>query len=137
MFTGHQTSTRVRLSWSGNAVSRTRADLVRMATAAAGVLASAGLLVGCSASGTVGIGSNVVSKATVEHNVAKQLAAEVHQPLPKISCPGDLQARIGTKMTCVLTPQGANARYDVTVKVSSLKNGIAHFTAQVANQPLG
>lgn len=101
------------------------------------VLAGAGLLTGCSAGGSIGFGPKVVSQATVEHNVSQQLAAEVHQPPPAVSCPDDLPAKVGAKMTCVLTPQGATTRFDVTVTVDSLKNGQAHFTAQVAKQPLG
>lgn len=107
---------------------------MRTAAVIMGVLTGAATLSGCS--GSVGIGPKVVSQATVEHNVAEQLAAEVHQPLPNVKCPDDLPAKIGARMTCVLTPQGATTRYDVTVTVDSLKNGTAHFTAQVAKQPL-
>ncbi|MHB8681560.1 MAG: DUF4333 domain-containing protein [Acidimicrobiales bacterium] len=91
---------------------------------------------GCTASASIGIGPPVVAKSTVEHNVAVQLANETHQPLPNISCPGDLTAKVGTTMQCVLTAQGSTVRYGVTVTVNSVSNGTAHFSAQVGKQPI-
>jgi hypothetical protein len=98
----------------------------------------ASLIAGCTAgvSASVGIGTSDVPRSTVEHNVAAQLAAERHQPLPNISCPGDLPARVGAKIVCVLTAQGSTTRYAVTVTVNSLSGTTAHFTAQVADKPM-
>ena len=78
-----------------------------------------------------GCGKKVVSKSTVETQVAKQLAAVAKQPIPKVSCPDDLDAKVGAKMTCTLTPQGSKTTYPVTVTVSSISNGVAHFHAEV------
>jgi hypothetical protein len=80
-----------------------------------------------------GCGKKVVSRSTVESQVAKELAAKVNppQPIPKVSCPDDLDAKVGAKMTCTLTPKGEATTYPVTVTVSSVTNGVAHFDAQV------
>jgi hypothetical protein len=78
-----------------------------------------------------GCGKKAVPEKTVENEVAKQLAAEVNQPTPAVKCPGDLTAKVGTKMTCTLTPQNSTTTYPVTVTVTSVSNGIAHFSAVV------
>jgi hypothetical protein len=105
---------------------------VRMVIAAA---SCAAFLAGCSASIT--IGHPQVSVATLDHNVAQQLAAIKHQPVPNVSCPKPLDAVVGAKVQCVLTAQGSTTRYAVSVVVNSVSNGTAHFTATVANQPMG
>jgi len=116
--------TEVRRDWVGR-----RAPLLAVAAAAIGLLS------GCS--GSVGLGPQVVDRATVEHNVAHQLASELHQPVPTVTCPGDLPAKLRAHIQCVLVAQGSTTRYAVTVTVNSLSGGTAHFTAQVADQPLG
>jgi hypothetical protein len=80
-----------------------------------------------------GCGGKVVSKSTVESQVAKELAAEVHQPQPKVVCPDDLKAKVNASMICVLTPSGQTTTYNVTVTVTSVTNGVAHFHAVVAS----
>lgn len=102
----------------------TTRGLALIATGCAGAL----VLVGC--------GAKVVSESTVEANVAKQLAAQVNQPTPKIDCPGDLDAKVGASYQCKLTAQGDTAVYPVTVKVTSLKDGTARFSAEVGTAPL-
>jgi len=79
-----------------------------------------------------GCGGKVVSQKTVETQVASELASELHQPTPKVVCPGDLKAKVGASMVCKLTAQGSTTSYNVTVTVSSVTNGVAHFNAQVA-----
>jgi hypothetical protein len=102
----------------------TNRGLTLLATGCAGVL----LLVGC--------GAKVVSETTVEANVAKQLAAAVNQPTPKVDCPGDLDAKVGATYECKLTAQGDTDTYPVTVKVTSLKDGTARFSAVVGDAPV-
>jgi hypothetical protein len=82
-----------------------------------------------------GCGKKVVPQSTVETQVATQVAAEVHQPKPNVSCPGDLDAKVGATMTCVLTPQNSTTSFNVTVKVNSISNGTAHFGISVASTP--
>jgi hypothetical protein len=78
-----------------------------------------------------GCGKKAVPEKTVESEVAKQLAAEASQPTPDVKCPGDLTAKVGTKMTCTLTPQDSTTTYPVTVTVTSVADGVAHFSAEV------
>jgi hypothetical protein len=84
-----------------------------------------------------GCGKKVVSQSTVEKQVAQQLAAQVHQPLPKVVCPGDLDAKVGTTMKCTLTPQASSQVLPVTVTVTSVTNGVAHFHAVVGQATSG
>ncbi|MBV9487527.1 MAG: DUF4333 domain-containing protein [Frankiaceae bacterium] len=80
-----------------------------------------------------GCGKKAVPEKTVESEVAKQLAEDVNQATPAVKCPGDLTAKVGTKMICTLTPQDSTTTYPVTVTVTSVANGVAHFSAEVGN----
>jgi hypothetical protein len=71
--------------------------------------ACAALMTACSGTVTVG-GNPEVSQSDVESQVATQLAAETSQPLPKITCPSGLQAKVGASIDCTLTAQGATTR---------------------------
>jgi hypothetical protein len=89
------------------------------------------LLAACSGSVSVSGGTKEVAQSEVESTVASQLAAQTNQPIPKVSCPGALQAKVGATIDCTLTPQGATASLPVHVVVDSVdSNGIAHYTAQ-------
>ncbi|HEY1988244.1 MAG TPA: DUF4333 domain-containing protein [Acidimicrobiales bacterium] len=79
---------------------------------------------------TIG-GSGEVSQSTVESQVASQLAAETSQPVPKVTCPSGLQAKVGASIDCRLVSQGSTTQYPVHVTVTSVTNGTAHFDAQV------
>jgi hypothetical protein len=78
-----------------------------------------------------GCGKKAVPEKTVESEVASQLAKQAKAATPAVKCPGDLTAKVGTKMTCTLTPQGQTTTYPVTVTVTSVSNGVAHFNAVV------
>src|SRR4051794_32957500 len=78
-----------------------------------------------------GCGKKAVPQKTVETEVAKQLAASAHQPTPTVHCPGDLAAKVGTTMTCNLTPQDSTDTLQVKVTVTSVADGVAHFSAEV------
>lgn len=91
------------------------------------------LLTGCGVS--VHVGKNEVSKSDVESEVAKELAAKVKQPVPKVTCPGALRAKVGASLDCDLVAQGSTDVYAVHVVVDTVKNGKVHFNAQVADQP--
>jgi hypothetical protein len=105
-------------------VSKSRAGLLAIA-----VIAGAALFSACSAS--VSVGSGEVPQSTVESQVAHQLAKNTQQPVPTVSCPGGLKPVIGTTLNCTLTPKGETAKLPVLVTVTSVKNGIAGFSAQV------
>jgi hypothetical protein len=95
----------------------------------------AGMLVGCSASVTVGIPQ--ISVATLESSIAQKLANQLHQPVPNVVCPRPLDDVVDAKTQCVLTAQGSTTRYAVSVVVTSVSKGTAHYSVQVADQPLG
>jgi hypothetical protein len=100
------------------------------------IAAAAGgwLVAGCSAHVSIG-GPSTVSRHAVETEVATKLARQVHQPIPKVKCPGDLQAKVGTVMYCSLTAQGSTTTYPVKVHVDSTSGGKVHFNIQVSRTP--
>jgi hypothetical protein len=98
-------------------------------------LGTAALLAGCKAS--VSVGKPEVAQADVETQVAAQLAAKVNQPTPKVTCPSGLEAKVGASIDCELVAQGDTASYPVHVVVDSVKDGKAHFTAEVGTAPTG
>jgi hypothetical protein len=92
--------------------------------------ACATLISACSGSISIG-GTAEVPQATVESQVATQLAAQTSEPVPKVTCPSGLQAKVGASTDCTLTAQGSTTQLPVHVKVTSVTNGTAHFDAQV------
>jgi len=95
--------------------------------------ASLALLGGCKVS--VHVGNHEVSKADVETEVAKDLAAKVSQPEPKVTCPSGLPAKVGASIDCDLVAQGDTNVYAVHVVVDTVNGGKVHFNATVADQP--
>ena len=81
--------------------------------AAAGVL-----LVGCSASVSVG-SQPKLSKDKLATTVAEKLAATTGQPTPDVACPEDLVGKVGTTTRCTLTADDGST-VGVTVTVSSV-----------------
>jgi hypothetical protein len=77
-----------------------------------------------------GCGKKVVSQSTVETDVARDLAASAKQHTLKVSCPDDLDAKVGAQMTCTVT-QGQKTTYPVTVTVRSITNSVVHFDSEV------
>jgi hypothetical protein len=104
---------------------------VLVATAAGGWL-----IAGCSASAHVSIGATrAVPRHTVENEVATTLARQKNQPVPKVACPGNLKAKVGTIMYCSLTAQGSAASYPVKLQVDSVSGNKAHFHIEVSKTP--
>jgi len=95
--------------------------------------ATALVLAGCG--GSVSIGEKTLAKAEVESQAAKQLAAEVNQPEPDVTCPGDLKAEVDATIECTLVAQGDTKEYPVTIKVTSVKDGTAVFAVEVGQAP--
>lgn len=97
------------------------------------IAAAAGgwLVAGCNAHVSIG-GPSTVPRHAVETEVANQLARRVHQPVPKVKCPRDLQAKVGTVMYCSLTAQGSATIYPVKVHVDSTSGGKVHFNIVVS-----
>lgn len=102
----------------------------------AAIVAAAGswLVAGCSAHVSIG-GAPAVSQHTVETQVANTLAKQKHQPVPKVVCPGDLKAKVGTVMYCSLTAKGSTVSYPVKLQVNSTSGSEAHFHIQVSKTP--
>lgn len=75
------------------------------------------LVTGCG--GSVGIGKNVLDKTDVEHDSAVALAKSVGLAVPDVSCPADLEAKVGASERCTLTDAKGNT-LGVTVTVKSL-----------------
>ena len=98
------------------------------------VFGSAAMLSSCSAS--VSVGTPQLSQAQVESEAANQLAAQVHQPVPTVVCPGPLDAKVGTTMSCTLTAQGATVSYPVQIVVNRVAGGQVYFTSQVGTNPI-
>jgi hypothetical protein len=102
--------------------------------AALGAVAVALTLVGCNASVSIG-GTPAVPRQSVQTEVATTLARQENQPVPKVVCPGDLKAKIGTVMYCSLTAQGSTTAYPVKVQVDSISGTQVHFSIEVSQTP--
>lgn len=85
------------------------------------------VVTGCSS------GTAKVSKSEVEKQTMTQLTKTVGQAPDDVKCPHDLDAKVGSKMTCVLTK--GSTSYDVAVTVASVKDDTAHFHIKVADHP--
>jgi hypothetical protein len=98
------------------------------------VAAGGWLVAGCSAHVSIG-GPSTVPRHTVETEVATTLARQENQPVPKVVCPGDLQAKVGTVMYCSLTAQGSTTAYPVKVQADSISGSQVHFSIKVSRTP--
>jgi Domain of unknown function (DUF4333) len=107
-----------------------------MSIRGAGLVASGCACVLLTSACHASIGKKEVPQHTVETQVAKELAAQVNQPTPTVHCPGDLTAKVGSSIRCTLIPKGTSTTFAVVVTVNSVTNGVAHFSAQVAKEPL-
>jgi hypothetical protein len=102
----------------------------------AGIAALAVALWGCSASVHVGTSNPTLPRAQVESQTASELAAKLNQPAPTVTCPGDLEAKVGTKMDCTLVAQGDTTRLPVHLTVDSITGTTAHWNIDVGTGPL-
>ncbi|MEX1210487.1 MAG: DUF4333 domain-containing protein [Candidatus Nanopelagicales bacterium] len=94
------------------------------ATAVAGLFLAA-----CSSTGTV-------PASVVADQVRQQLADQFGfslEEMPKVTCPGELEAVMGALMTCSLI--GTDGTFDVAVTVTSVDGGVASFSIAVADEP--
>lgn len=74
-------------------------------------------------------GAGAVEESEVESKISEQLTQQVGQAPDDIDCPGDLNAEVGTKMTCELT--AGEDVLDVAVEVTEVKDGNAQFDIEV------
>jgi hypothetical protein len=97
----------------------TRATVVGILVAVAGlgVLAS-----GC---------SSTVSQAEVEKQVNKALKDSAGVEADKVSCPSDIDAKVGETMTCTITFMGEDT--DVKVEITEMDGDTASFSVEEAS----
>lgn len=94
-------------------------------------LAVAGVaLAGCGSS------TPTVSRADLEHGIARTLGAKFHRAPPNISCPGGLPRKVGATVHCVLSVTGQPQRYRVTVRVTSISGSHVNYHIAVGTSPL-
>jgi len=98
--------------------------MIRTTLVAAVLLLTGASLASCSS-------ESAVSQSDVEDQVSTQLTKEVGQTPDDVSCPGDLAAEVGTKMTCVLT--AGSDTIDVALVVTEVVDGKAKFSVEVAD----
>jgi hypothetical protein len=73
-------------------------------------------------------------------DVAKSAEDALEQKIgqrPDITCPDDVEAKVGTETRCTLTADGLDGTYGVTVKIKSVEGTTANFDVQVDSQPQG
>lgn len=104
--------------------------LLRAACLASALTASL-TLAGCS--GSVSVGGGSVDQADLEQQVSDQLEAQVGQAPDDVSCPGDLDAEVGTTMRCTLTAGGEEI--GLTVEVTEVKDSTVLFDITVDDAP--
>lgn len=81
-----------------------------------------------------GGGGDAVSSGELQEKATTALSKETGRAPKSISCPSELDAKVGAKETCTLTDdQGAT--YDMTAQVTSVKGDEVEFHFQVADQP--
>ena len=95
------------------------------------VIAVALALTACGGSGST---TSVIARADVEKGIAAKITAQViggQAPAPSITCPSDLDKKVGADMQCVLGAKGDKARYGVTVVITALTNGTPTYAVQI------
>ncbi|MGW7045938.1 DUF4333 domain-containing protein [Streptomyces avermitilis] len=96
------------------------------ATWSLSAVAAGALLVGCSASVSVGESEKKMSAEKLAGIVAEKLAATTGQPKPDITCPEDLVGKVGNTTRCKLTADDGST-LGVSVKVSSVDGDQINF----------
>lgn len=90
-----------------------------------GALAGAALL----ALTACGTSDDFVQEKTVERIATEQLTNAIGVTPEDLDCPGDLEGKVGTEMTCVLTSEGE--KYDAIITVDSVDEGRVRFKIDV------
>ena len=70
-----------------------------------------------------------VQEKTVERIATEQLTNAIGVTPEGLDCPGDLEGKVGTEMTCVLTSEGE--KYDAIITVDNVDGGRVHFKIDV------
>ena len=56
---------------------------------------------------------------------------------PDITCPKDVEAKVGNETRCTLTAKGLDGTYGVTVRIKSVEGTTANFDVLVDSKPQG
>jgi molybdopterin-biosynthesis enzyme MoeA-like protein len=86
------------------------------------------LVAGCSVS--IGAGSPALGRHQVEKEVSDRLTQKVGQRPKAITCPGDLEAKVGTTMRCRLEADDGS-KIGLTLTVTSVKGKHVRYNIQV------
>ncbi|WP_448626050.1 DUF4333 domain-containing protein [Geodermatophilus sp. URMC 64] len=89
------------------------------------------VLVGLAGCGTATVTADDVATAA-EDTLEEQVGAR-----PDVTCPDDLEAKVGATARCTLTADGLDGEYGVTVTVTKVEGDTASFDVQVDQQPQG
>jgi hypothetical protein len=87
------------------------------------------LLVMAGCSGSVSIGGKVLDKAEVEQGASDALAKVVGKAPDSVTCPGDLDAKVGATERCTLT--AGSHELGMTVTVKSVEGDTANYEVKV------
>jgi len=82
-----------------------------------------------------GCGTGTVAKADVATAAEDLLEKQVGQR-PDVTCPDDLEAKVGATTRCTVTLEGFEGTYGVTVTVTHVDDDRARFDVQVDTEPL-
>jgi hypothetical protein len=97
--------------------------------AISGAMTGAALLVLPLALTACGSSKDYVQEKTVERIATEQLTNAIGVTPEDLDCPGDLEGKVGTEMTCVLTSEGE--KYDAIITVDDVDGGRVHFQIDV------
>jgi hypothetical protein len=84
--------------------------------------------------GLAACGTATLSADDVAKGAADGLERQVGQR-PDITCPDDVEAKVGRKTRCTLTAEGLEGEYGVTVTITSVEGDTANFDVEVDSQP--
>ncbi len=89
------------------------------------------LLAGCT--GSIGGSTPQLPKDKLADTVARKLAATTGRPKPDITCPEDLEGKVGTTTRCTLTGDDGST-LGVTVTVTSVDGSQINFDIKADNK---
>ena len=95
------------------------------------LIAAPFLAAGLAACGSGSLAADDVA-TSAEDALEEQVGAR-----PDVSCPDDLDAEVGAETRCMLTVDGDDQEYGVTVTVTSVEGETANFDVQVDEEPAG
>lgn len=99
------------------------------------ILTPAIALVALAALGGCGDSTPTVKQSTLEDKISSGLEKEVGATPDDVSCPDELEGKVGTTMTCTLT--AGSDELDVSVKVTSVQDSKVNFDFEVAQMDEG